>query len=211
MDSFLIISKLPEHAKEYADSLCKKEKIDKIDISIIESEKAVGIAQVRDFQKKIYLKPYKSEKKAVVLNAQNGLTTEAQNALLKVLEEPPVNTIIIILAGSIESILPTIISRCKIFSLDGKNKTDFELYKKIILSVNEKGTGERLKLAETYSKDKETALQFLEGMILASESLLRENPQLLEAAKLLQKTYSVVKNTNANLRLTMEHLLLNLE
>ena len=207
----MIISKLPEHAKEYADSLCKKEKIDKIDISIIESEKAVGIAQVRDFQKKIYLKPYKSEKKAVVLNAQNGLTTEAQNALLKVLEEPPVNTIIIILAGSIESILPTIISRCKIFSLDGKNKTDFELYKKIILSVNEKGTGERLKLAETYSKDKETALQFLEGMILASESLLRENPQLLEAAKLLQKTYSVVKNTNANLRLTMEHLLLNLE
>ena len=210
MDSLLIISKSPGHTREYADSLCKKEKIDKIDISIIESEKAVGIAQVRDFQKKIYLKPYKSEKKAVVLNAQSGITTEAQNALLKVLEEPPVNTIIIILAGSIESMLPTIMSRCKIISLGGKNKTDFELYKKIILSMNEKGTGERLKLAETYSKDKETALQFLEGMILASESLLRENPQLLKAAQLLQKTYSGVKNTNANLRLAMEYLLLNL-
>ncbi len=211
MDSFLIVSGSPEKAKEYADSLCKKEKIGKIDITVVESEKSVGIAQVRDFQKKIYLKPYKSDKKAVVLDAQNGITAEAQNALLKVLEEPPANTIIIVLAGSIESILPTIISRCKIISPDEKNKTDLELYKKIIMSVSEKGIGERLKLAETYSKDKETALQFLEGMILTSENLLQENPKLLETAKSLQKTYSGVKNTNANLRLTMEYLLLNLE
>lgn len=213
MHSFLIIGKPLEKTENYAFDFCLKNKIDKIDISIIESEKAVGIALVRDFQKRIYLKPFKSEQKAVILKAGNGLTLESQNALLKVLEEPPKNTFIIILVETAESILPTIISRCKIISLnkDILEKKDLVQYEKILSQIKNSGVGDRLGLAQDKSKDKETALQFIEGLILAAENLLQENPnkELLQVARLLQKTYTETKSTNSNIRLALENLLLN--
>jgi len=210
MESFLVIGKPVLKAKDYAFEFATENKIDSVDISLIESEKAIGISSVREFQKKIYLKPYKSDKKIVILNACFGITAEAQNALLKVLEEPPVNTFIMLLSQSQDEFLPTIISRCKLIVLEGSVKRDLENYEKILLSVSGKGTGERLKLAQDYSKDKETALQFLEGMIFAAENILKTRTEILEPTKLLQETYVEVKNTNANLRLSLEHLLLNL-
>ncbi|MCL6096129.1 MAG: hypothetical protein M1444_00385 [Patescibacteria group bacterium] len=213
MQSFLIIGRPFEKAKNYAFDFCLKNKIDKLDISLIESEKAVGIAQVRDFQKRIFLKPFKSKQKAVILSAQNGITTEAQNALLKVLEEPPENTIIMLLCESSEGFLPTILSRCKIITLDKENsEINLKEYEKILLSLKNKGVGERLRLAQDNSKDKETALQFVEGLILACEVLLRgsQDKDLASAIQLMQKTYTGIKNTNANLRLAVENLVLNL-
>ena len=213
MQSFLIIGKQIEKAKEYADSFCQKQKIDRFDVNVIESEKAIGIAQVREFTKKIYLKPFKSAQKAVVLEAKNGITVESQNALLKVLEEPPVNTIIIILAESIEAMLPTIISRCKILLMDeGSEQKDLAGYEKILLSLRDSGVGDRLKLAQERSKDKETALLFIEGLILASEALLRnsKDKKFAGTIQFMQKTYTEIKSTNATLRLSLENLLLSL-
>lgn len=213
MDSFLIIGKPIVKAKNFALEFCQKEKINKFDINLIESEKAIGIAQVREFQKKIYLKPFKSDKKAVILNTEFGITTESQNALLKVLEEPPKNTIIIILAKSAEEILPTIVSRCKLVLLDKEiyAQKSLEGFEKIMLSLKEKGVGEKLKLAQDNGKDKETALLFIEGLLIASESLLKNNHfEFLNSAKKLQLAYTEIKSTNANLRLVMENLFLNI-
>jgi hypothetical protein len=213
MQSFLIIGKPFEKTKDYAFNFCEKNKIDKFDISFIESEKAVGITQVRDFQKKIFLKPFKSRQKAVILSAQNQITQEAQNALLKVLEEPPENTIIMLLSESAEGFLPTVISRCKVIILD-KESSEINIKEsgKILLSLRNAGIGERLKLAQDNSKDKESALLFVEGLILASEVLLKDSKdkELVDAVRFMQKTYTGIKNTNANLRLSVENLLLNL-
>ncbi len=215
MQSFLIIGKPIEKAKNYAFDFCFKNKIDKLDISLIESEKAVGIAQVRDFQKRIFLKPYKSDQKAVILEASNGLTLESQNALLKVLEEPPKNTIIILLVESDESVLPTILSRCKIISLDKDNveQKDLAEYEKILLSLKNAGVGDRLRLAQDKSKDKETALRFVEGLILSAENILKTSPsnESAGAIKLMQKTYTEIKSTNSNLRLAIENLVLSVK
>ncbi len=215
MHSFLIIGKPIEKAKNYAFDFCLKNKIDKIDIAFIESEKAVGIGQVRDFQKRIFLKPFKSEQKAVILEAGNGLTLESQNALLKVLEEPPKNTIIMLLVESSESILPTIISRCKIIFLDKDNvgQKDLDEYEKILLSLKNSGVGDRLRLAQDKSKDKETALRFVEGLILSAESILKTSPskELVGTIRLMQKTYTEIKTTNANLRLSVENFVLSLK
>ena len=213
MQSFLIIGRPFEKAKDYALDFCFKNKVDKFDISFIESEKAVGIAQVRDFQKRIFLKPFKSKQKAVILSTQNGITTESQNALLKVLEEPPENTFIILLCESSEGFLPTIISRCKIIALDKENSViNLKEYENILLSLKNKRVGERLSLAQDNSKDKEVALQFIEGLILASEVLLRnsKDKELVQTIQLMQKTYTGIKTTNSNLRLAMENLVLNL-
>jgi len=94
MQSILLIAKNNKNSLEYAISISKKNKIDQIDITVENFEKIIGIEDVRNIQKKLFLKPIKSEVKSVIIDAFLGLTVEAQNALLKVLEEPPANTII---------------------------------------------------------------------------------------------------------------------
>ncbi len=212
MDSFLITGPI-QKAKEYTFEFLKKERVDKFDITIIESEKAVGISQIREFQKKIYLKPYKSDKKAVTLVAEEGITIEAQNALLKVLEEPPSNTLIIILGKNNNDFLPTIISRCKLINIKEEgNKTDLSKYEKLLVSLNNKKIGEKLKIAQDYSKDRQIALEFLKSMLLVSQKLLEEMPKKSSVKKInaFNKAYGEVNSTNINLRLLLENLLLSI-
>ena len=74
---------------------------------------SIKIAQIRKLQSDILLKPYKSYKIYVIDEAQK-MTVEAQNALLKTLEEPPKYAIIILITDNKESLLDTIKSRCEI-------------------------------------------------------------------------------------------------
>ena len=110
MQSILIVGTI-EKTKEAAQKLCLENKISKFDVQTIETEKAVGIGDIRNLQKKLFLKPIKSETKAVILEAFLGMTLDSQNAFLKVLEEPPAHTIIIILAISLDFVLFPVLSR----------------------------------------------------------------------------------------------------
>ena len=111
MHSFIVVSKNKEAALNYVKVECKKNQIDKFDVALFTFQKAIGIEDIRNCQKKIFLKPIKSKIKAIILEAYNGITTPAQNALLKLLEEPPANTIIYIISANKELFLPTILSR----------------------------------------------------------------------------------------------------
>ncbi|MBI2613165.1 MAG: hypothetical protein HYW62_00085 [Candidatus Levybacteria bacterium] len=121
MHSFLIVSRDKKKASLYISDFLKKKGIYPIDISQPVYEKAVGIEDVRNIQKSILFKPFKGKSKAIVIEAYEGITTEAQNALLKILEEPPINTIIVVSIPKKELLLPTIISRCKIIELQGND------------------------------------------------------------------------------------------
>ncbi|MBU5336349.1 ATP-binding protein [Intestinibacter bartlettii] len=74
---------------------------------------SIKIAQIRKLQTDILVKPFKSYKIYVIDEAQK-MTVEAQNALLKTLEEPPKYAIIILVTNNKESLLDTIKSRCEI-------------------------------------------------------------------------------------------------
>ena len=74
---------------------------------------SIKIAKIRKLQSDILVKPYKSYKIYVIDEAQK-MTVEAQNALLKTLEEPPKYAIIILITDNKESLLDTIKSRCEI-------------------------------------------------------------------------------------------------
>jgi hypothetical protein len=74
-------------------------------------EKSVKIEEVRNLLPWVYLKPFEAKWKVFVVEGADRLTMEAQNALLKTLEEPPGNTIFCLLAASGAHLLPTIQSR----------------------------------------------------------------------------------------------------
>lgn len=219
MQSFLIIGKNKEKVKEAAFKIVKERKVDKFDTEILEFEKQMGIPDVRLLQKNIFLKPFKSEEKAEVILAFEGLTTEAQNALLKILEEPPKHTIIIVCVSSLEFILPTIISRCTVLEEKETESNVDQNYKnaKIILALKNQATGEKLKLAESLAKEKGNALKFLESSIYGFNEMFLEKVKTQNQAgdikktlKILQEFYNSIKNTNVNLRLALENLFLKI-
>ena len=82
-------------------------------IEITPDGNSIKIAQIRKLQSDILVKPYKTYKIYVIDEAQK-MTVEAQNALLKTLEEPPKYAIIILITNNKESLLDTIKSRCEI-------------------------------------------------------------------------------------------------
>lgn len=211
MQSILIASKDKEKALDFARKIAREDKVHDFDFTTIEVD-TLGIDDVRNFQKKAYLKPLKSLKKIVFLTA-NDLTLESQNALLKILEEPPDNTIIILHVPDKNLLLPTILSRCNVFELksgEQLSKQDISEYLNILVSLKDKGVGGRLKIAQDLSKDKTEALIYIENLILSGRNSLKDDPSLAAYLKSLQKSHTIIKTTNVNLRLALENLFLNL-
>lgn len=219
MQSFLIVGKDKQKVRQKALEIVRERKIDKFDSEILEFEKQMGIPDVRLLQKDLFLKPLKSEEKAEVIFSFEGLTIEAQNAFLKVLEEPPEHTIIIICVSSLEFILPTILSRCTLIKEKADN-VDFDSNlknAKLILALKEKAIGDKLKMAQDLAKEKGSALEFLESSVYGLNEILIENVKVSQNSKdikrdlaIIQEFYNSIKNTNVNLRLALENLFLQI-
>ncbi|MBQ2686616.1 MAG: AAA family ATPase [Clostridia bacterium] len=108
-------------AKLIAASMTKNQSdIDKImsdaspDVMIVdlpEKAKTIGVGAVREIREKAYLIPNDLDYKVFIIEKADSLTVQAQNALLKIIEEPPNETYFILLARSSSSLLPTVRSR----------------------------------------------------------------------------------------------------
>lgn len=108
---------------------CKR--INHSDVKVYpQNGKNVLVDDVKDLIEKIYLKPVESDKKIFIFNAFSTANLQAQNKLLKILEETPKNSYIILNVTNTSKILPTIMSRCKKFRLkplgDGELLSAFE-------------------------------------------------------------------------------------
>ena len=78
-----------------------------------EKPNSIGVEDIRDqLNSDIQIKPYSSKWKIYIVNEAEKMTVQAQNALLKTLEEPPSYAIIILLTTNSAALLPTLLSRC---------------------------------------------------------------------------------------------------
>lgn len=90
------------------------------DIIYVSHEKpnTIGVEDIRgQINNDIVIKPYSSPKKVYIMNEGEKMTVQAQNALLKTLEEPPEYAVILILTTNVEALLPTILSRCVVLNM----------------------------------------------------------------------------------------------
>jgi DNA polymerase-3 subunit delta' len=88
---------------------------DIIQVSPVENKKIISISQIREIGSLLSTRPNEAAKRMVLILSADKMNIQAQNALLKVLEEPPGNTFFILAATGISSLLPTILSRCRQF------------------------------------------------------------------------------------------------
>lgn len=90
------------------------------DLTIIEpatGKKALDVDSVREMSRLAYLAPTVGERRVFLVPSAERMTLAAANALLKTLEEPPSGVVLLLTAENSDALLPTILSRCQILSL----------------------------------------------------------------------------------------------
>ncbi|MBG0788706.1 MAG: DNA polymerase III subunit delta' [Anaerolineaceae bacterium] len=93
-----------------------------------EGHKDIRIDQVRALQHTLALSPYTAKYRIALLPNFQQATESASNALLKTLEEPPDKVVLLLTADTLESLLPTIVSRCEVIRLRPDSIADAEAY-----------------------------------------------------------------------------------
>ena len=87
------------------------------DLHVVESDKQIGVDQIRDAIKKLVSSAHLSGAKVLIIYHAHTMTESSANALLKTLEEPTANTFLLLTTDKPERLLPTIKSRCEKLAL----------------------------------------------------------------------------------------------
>jgi len=223
--SYLIVGGTKEKREEEAKKIAEVMDFSpQPDLFLIQRKetRSIGIEEIRRLEHHLSLKACgKGLKKAIILEAQD-LTLEAQNALLKTLEEPPGSSLIILTAPHASLLLPTVVSRCQIRKLKMENEIDLQSrdYQKVreeFLALIRASRGERAIWAEKNKKlisNRDEAKKLL-SFWLASlrENLLKNGLRSLTAldkAKEGLHLFHLLQTTNISPNLTLEYFLLKL-
>lgn len=87
------------------------------DVYTVTGNKSIGVDEIRDIIERSFVRPYSSRYNIFIIDKAHTMTTEAQNAILKTLEECHQDNIFLLLADSAASLLPTIRSRAQVLSV----------------------------------------------------------------------------------------------
>ena len=212
-----------EKAFELTEKFLGRKTANNPDFLFIEEKDSIKIEQIREIKKELSLKPAFSLAKVVLLSEAEKITLPAQHSLLKVLEEPPGNAIIILVTQNKRMLLPTIISRCQTIrlkqSLLEKEEPDLEEQTKFLKNVLASSPGQRLILAENF-QGREEAVNFCQKQLVFLRNILRsqifsdeeksplKKSQILRLLRSFQKGLLFLK-ANVNPKLLVENLLLS--
>ena len=189
-----------------------------IEIKKEDEKESVGIDEIRSLQNFLYQKPVFSPKRTVIIRDAEDLTPEAQNAILKILEEPPAQSLIIFIANNYDNLFPTVLSRLqKIYfpRIDAKEITDF-LKKNLRLSKTKAKSiakesfgrpGRAIQLTQNFKLDKivenSQVDEYFEFLIA---DLYKEPMKNYKKLKQALNTLTLMKQFNLNKKLQFKNL-----
>jgi DNA polymerase-3 subunit delta' len=107
-----------EGARDYCGGCTSCVKIDKGNhpdvrlIAPLPGKKEISIEQVRTLEKELNYRAFSGKKKIGIIDPASLMNMSAQNALLKTLEEPPADSLLVLVSASAGGLLPTLLSRC---------------------------------------------------------------------------------------------------
>jgi len=170
---------------------------------------SIGIEAIKKLKIKLSLKPFSAKIKLAIILTAEKLTLPAQNALLKALEEPSASSLIILVASHLESLLPTIVSRCEVIKLRSLPQIKIEpkelvFHQTLMKEILQGSPGKRLQLAGEWSKNKKEAEKLIKIHLYLLRQLLLADPGSVHAKNLhqAQKALEMLQaNTNPNLTL----------
>lgn len=144
------------------------------DLYVVEPEpgrSGITIQQVRDLGAALSESPMEGERKAAIIDPADSMTTEAQNCLLKTLEEPPADTTLLLIAENTDLLLPTVRSRCRRVNF---RPLDAELIERLLIERGEEAESAAV-LARVARGSLRRALELSDGAAAS------ERTEILEA------------------------------
>lgn len=182
-----------------------------------EETDSIKIDEIREMQTKIIEKPIISSKKVYIIRHSEQMTKEAQNCLLKTLEEPPEFISIILISNNENNLLTTIKSRCTkiVFTEENKkevteeNKERFENLERIFGNVEKYLSIDLLNKIDQLYKDKEDIFETLDYINIIFLEKAKKNPKYLEYIDYVEETKTKLKQ-NSNYDMSIDNLILKI-
>ena len=144
---------------------------------------SMGVETVRDIKKSLFFMPNDGDRKVYIIDDAQKMTVQAQNALLKFIEEPPASVLFFIVADKKESLLTTVVSRTRIISLAPSDNADI---RRFLMSESKKSGGEQIDeainmaegspgkalklLCRDFSRQRQLCLDFMPVLVSTSKS-----------------------------------------
>ncbi len=186
------------------------------DIHIVDGREvnSIGIEDIKELQKEMMYSPFKERVQIAYILDANKLTVQAQNSLLKTLEESSDSTVYILIAQIEKSLLPTVLSRCLKIYTHAATVRNETFTKPDILSMD---LIEAFSKIEIISKEKESVEELLDTLESYYQSLLERN--LIEKRGIIEVSLNIKQvllaqkriKANGNKRLVLENLFLHLK
>ncbi len=190
MIPLILITTNKRHIDKYIQTLKDK---NAVVINIIPEKTEYSIAQIRSLTKETAV--FHPELRIYLLSDFDRSSIEAQNAFLKLLEEPAEKTLFILTAKSAYSLLPTIISRSHIIRLDRPKITPDEIAQKQLEQLVE---GKQFALFPAN----------IDQMIFFFRTRLSTDRKATEILKEILRVKTLLENNNLNQQLAVDHLLI---
>ena len=176
-------------------------------------EKSIGIDDIRDIQHFLSRKPLGPGSNTIIIHEAEKLTLPAQHAILKILEEPPGDSLIYLVSSQPDSLLPTVLSRLtpaaasppRITSQPDTSQCE-KLFRQLQFTEN---LGEKLAIIDSAEFSRESALKFLDQLEHLLHRRVGESTDTTisnstEIYELLHRTRIFLK-ANVNVRLAMDN------
>lgn len=135
-------------APEFSQKILNGECVDVNVFGLTDDRRSIGISTVRELKYRASIQPQELHCTIFIIRDAHTLTTEAQNSLLKILEEPPQDTYFFLLCETASALLPTVRSRAPILRMQRFDENELE---SIILSKEKKATALKERSPEEFT------------------------------------------------------------
>ena len=177
---------------------------------------SIGIDEIKDLQEEMRYKPFQEKVQIALILDSKKLTTQAQNAFLKTLEDGSDQTVYILVVQNEKELLPTIISRSKkLYSKEKLKKKSIE--EKFDMCFQNDNLIYCFSEFEKIAKDKIDTLEYLDRYLDSLQDELRNGIKKGVSVEDITEKISLVNitkgrvNANGNRRLLLENLYLQIQ
>ncbi len=158
----------------------------------LEDKVSISIDQVHGLHANLSLSPVMGAQKVLLIHPAHALTLPAQQAMLKLLEEPPSKVLFILVTHTPYVLLPTILSRCRIVFPLTQGEIAKQSIAEGVVTREVKNHAEAIKISDEFGAKKDTALAYIHNVIATAD-----DPHVKKAA--IKALGLLNKNINAKL------------
>lgn len=171
---------------------CKKiNSMNHPDLHILDlNEKSIKREDVDELIENIYKKPYEGYRKVYIINNADLMTVQAANTFLKTLEEPPKDTVIILLTTNINLLLPTIVSRSQVIKFKKTSIKEIQTY----LIKNYKIDEQKASVISNYSK----------GILNKAVNIINEKDDIIKRREEIINIFNKIIKSDAEVIFNLE-------